>query len=509
MSENPYQLNPEPTPKELARTALVQEVLENLFDQHISLVAPRHYGKTVFVTALAAAARASKRFHDVVFWDLRHFTPADDSAFFARLAEILAEQVTCLGDDTKNHFSSAEQRTYTAIKGFFDHLQGLNMRILVIMDGMDQPLDCAGLTRGVWDNLSGFAKIGSVTLLATSRKPLRQLCKSATGRASDFWERFEDPPTKLKAFTPQEIAAFLKPLADAHGGLATGVDTEFLNTTGGIPRLAACLARRLYDDAKTPGSIPDVRRCAGWVLAEHTTALEAAWDVCSTEEQTAYADLLARGEIEAKDAGKLAHALVPLGLAETAGNKVRPTCALLRDFTSHLQSGLVSLKVLFGTPAAYEKNIRAVVEWRSRQVPVKDPELRDFLADAVERVGNPKLLFKEVRNIASHTLVRLWRHESPDGNSPRYESAADASKADPLRFDDDINLLWHLQMATNSKNRIALKKANRRIYALLSALQGYGDLGQHQGNQQLTNTYAACACLTLIELAAEMDKVGL
>ncbi|HEY5911138.1 MAG TPA: hypothetical protein VJA21_11095 [Verrucomicrobiae bacterium] len=25
---------------------------------------------------------------------------------------------------------------------------------------------------------------------------------------------------------------------------------------------------------------------------------------------------------------------------------------------------------------------------------------------------------------------------------------------------------------------IAMKKANRRIYALLSALQGYGDLGQ-------------------------------
>ena len=508
MSTNPYKLTPDPTPADLARPTLRQQILEELYEHHISIIAPQHYGKTVFVTALAAAARASGRFSDIVFWDLRHFTPNDDAEFFARFAAVLGEQVTSLGDATKAYFKP-EQCSYSGIRGFFEHLNDLGMRILVVLDGMDQPLDCAGLTSGVWDNLSGFSKIGSVNLLATSRKPLRQLCKSATGRASDFWERFEDPPTRLKAFTAEELDCFLKPLADAHGGLETGVPREFANATGGIPRLAVCLARRLYDDAKSPVTLQDVRRSAGWVLSEHADALGAAWDVFSTEQQTAYADLIERKEVDLRESGKLIRALVPIGLAEIAGNKVHPTSTLLRDFTAHLQSGLVSLKVLFGNPAAYEKNIRAVVEWRSRQVSVKDPELRDFLADAVERVANPKLFFKEVRNIASHTLVRIWHHESSDGNSPRYESPADAAKAGPLRFDDDINLLWHLQMSTNSKNRIALHKANRRIYASLSALQGYGDLGQHQGNQQLSNTYAACACLTLIELAAELDNVGL
>jgi hypothetical protein len=70
------------------------------------------------------------------------------------------------------------------------------------------------------------------------------------------------------------------------------------------------------------------------------------------------------------------------------------------------------------------------------------------------------------------------------------------------------NLLTHLQLSTDSRNKITLKKANRRIYSLLNALQGYGDLGQHQGNEVLPPAFAAAACLTVVELAAEMDKAG-
>lgn len=277
------------------------------------------------------------------------------------------------------------------------------------MDGMDQPLDCSGLTKNLWDNLAGFAKVGSVNLLATSRKPLRQLCKSATGRASDFWERFEDPPTRLKTLTPAELEALLKPLADAHGGLEKGVEKEFANTTGGIPRLAVCLARRLFEDAKRPVTLADVRRAAAWVQAEHGSALEAAWDVCSTEEQTAYADLVARGEIEAREAGKLAHALVQLGLAEIDGSKIRPTCTALRDYTSGLQSGLVSVKALFGDAPAYDRHILHVVRWRLSHLTIKDEALRDFVKDAVERVGKPKLFFKEIRSIVDHALTLIWK----------------------------------------------------------------------------------------------------
>jgi hypothetical protein len=67
MSENPYKLTPDPTPKELARVELLYQVLEDLYEHHISIIAPRHYGKTVFVTTLAVAARDSGRFSDVVF----------------------------------------------------------------------------------------------------------------------------------------------------------------------------------------------------------------------------------------------------------------------------------------------------------------------------------------------------------------------------------------------------------------------------------------------------------
>lgn len=138
-------------------------------------------------------------------------------------------------------------------------------------------------------------------------------------------------------------------------------------------------------------AIANVRSAAEWVLSEHTDALEAAWDVCTAEEQTGFADLLEKREVDARDAGKLAHALVPLGLARAEGNKIRASCELLRQFTLSIQSGLVSVRPLFGETAAYERNIRGVVEWRLRQLAVRNPELRDFVADAVARVGNPKL----------------------------------------------------------------------------------------------------------------------
>ena len=507
MSDNPYILTASATPKELARTDKLEEVLEELFEHHISIIAPRHYGKTVFVTALAEAARASRHFSDVVFWDLRHFTPASDAEFFTRFAEVLTEQVVSLGDETRTHFKP-EQRSYSGIRGYFEYAQVSKKRILVVLDGMDHPLDCEGLTKNLWDNLSGFSKIGSINLLATSRKPLRQLCKNTSGRTSDFYERFEDPPVRLKAFSAEEIQSFLSPLRESRGGLAAGFEGEFANWTGGIPRLAVCLARRLFETGDSPVSIANVRSAAEWVLSEHTDALEAAWDICTAEEQTGFADLIEKGEIDTREAGKLAHALVPLGLAQAAGNKIRASCELLRQFTLSIQSGLVSVRLLFGETAAYERNIRGVVEWRLRQVAVKNPELKDFVADAVARVGNPKLFFKEIRNIVDHGLRMVWDVETPDGHSPRYESARAADKVGPLKLGDAYNLLFHLQLSTDSRNRISLKKANRRIYTLLNALQGYGDLGQHQGTEVLPPAFAAAACFTVVELAAEMDKAG-
>ena len=507
MSENPYVLTANHTPKELARIERLNEVLEELFGHHISVIAPRHYGKTIFATALAEAARKSGRFTDVVFWDLRHFTPASDAEFFTSFAGVLAEQVTSLGNETKDYFKP-EQRSYPGIRGFFEYLHGLEMRILVILDGMDHPLDSEGLTKNLWDNLAGFAKIGSVNLLATSRKPLRQLCKNASGRSSDFWERFEDPPTRLRAFSAEEIGAFLKPLAEAQGESGRGVETEFATWTGGIPRLAVCLARRIFENADSPVTVENVRSAAEWVLAEQTDALEAAWDVFTAEEQTGFADLIEKGEVDIREVGKLANALVPLGLAQKTGNKIRAGCELLKRFTVNFQSGLVSVKLLFSETAAYERNMRGVVEWRLRQISVRDPELKDFVQDAVARVGNPKLFFKELRNIVDHALKMIWDAEAPDGHSPRYESEFAARYVGPLNYGDVSNLLRHLQLSTDDRNRMALKKANRRIYTLLNALQGYGDLGQHQRNEIMPPAFAAAACLTVVELAAEMDKAG-
>lgn len=187
-----------------------------------------------------------------------------------------------------------------------------------------------------------------------------------------------------------------------------------------------------------------MRRAAEWVLSEHTDTLEAAWDVCTAEEQTGFADLVEKGEVEARDAKRLVQSLVALGLGQTVGKKIRPSCQLLKEFTANLQSGLVSVSLHFTKPDAYQRNIRVVVDCRLRQITVRDQDFVDFVTDAVQKVGKPNLFFKDIRNILDYALKMVWRLEAQDGQSPRYESDYAAGKSGPLNMNDSRNLLNHL-----------------------------------------------------------------
>jgi hypothetical protein len=51
---------------------------------HISVVGPRHSGKTVFLTALANRVRNDGSFYTgTIYWDLGHLTPSSDADFIA------------------------------------------------------------------------------------------------------------------------------------------------------------------------------------------------------------------------------------------------------------------------------------------------------------------------------------------------------------------------------------------------------------------------------------------
>ena len=510
---HPYRLFTVPPPPPLGRAVDVKNIVAWLAAKdNVSVIAPRHYGKTVLLHAVAEAARAEKVFADVVLWDLRHFTPADDAEFFARFAEVLAEQLTMLGNEPREYFADAAARSATGVRLFFDGLHRRKLCVLVVMDGMDHPLSSQGVTRVTWNNLCGLSERNSIRIATGSRKRLRELCVSSDGRSSELWERFQKHLT-LGAFTESELDGFLCPLKEIAGGLAGGARTEFRNWTGGIPLLSTGLAAALAESGEKNITAERVKAIAESALVAGNDWLAAVWDVCEPATQSAFAELLSVGELLA-DGNPEATRLTNLGLACRIGTMLRPACRFLGGFIAAQQAGLVSLKKLFGDAAAYEHNIRSVAALRWQQLSIGDDDLRAFITYALDAQANPKLFIAQIRNIFASALKLVWAVEAPNGSLPRFQSERALKQTQRFNYllpSDPGPLLQCLELLTykDGENGAKPKKVNRVIYTLLSSLKPAGDIGQHQAEHEVTPGFTAAVALTAVELARELSAAGL
>jgi hypothetical protein len=450
---------------------------------------------------------------NVVFWDLREFTPATDADFFKGMAVTLGEQLTAFGPEARTYFFEPDGQTSQGVKEFFEIAGSEDRIVLLVMDGMDQPLSSEGLTRTTWDNLNGLANRKRFRFLAASRQPLRQLCNSSNGRSSNFWEQFYDPVTRLLPLKMSEVEFFLAPLAEHCGPVAAGAVKEFCNWTGGNPLLAAGLATQLVEVHGGASELTAalINSAAAEVLGEGREWLAAAWDDCDPSLQGAYAELVSLGPV-AHGGSAEGHRLEASALAVRDGGHLRATCRLLEKFSGGDQASLVSLKQLFGDAVAYERNIRSVASLRWQQVTVDDADLQDFVNNALAAQKNAKVFLSTIRNIIEHSLDLLWRAESPNNSVPKFTSEFG------LKFLRDFGTtipaethvrLRCLDLLTFGTNGVKPKKCNRRIYTLLHSLKAYGDLGQHQAGQDIAASFAATVALTAVELTHELSIAGL
>lgn len=246
MASHPYELFRDNSASSLGRSRTLNGILSRLAAHHLSVTGLRYFGKTMLLRVVEQTAKSGSVFAHVVYWDLRHRTPDCDESFFNAFAECLACEI---GDGEVREF--LKDGTFTSIKGVFDYLKVNGERVLLIMDGMDQPLGSENLSPNVWDNLCALAANPSISIVTGSRKRLRQLCANPSSRTSDFWERFHDPVVELHAFTEDELHEFLAPLSELRA-LDRGCEREFMNWTGGVPVLSVALAARLAEGSKGP-----------------------------------------------------------------------------------------------------------------------------------------------------------------------------------------------------------------------------------------------------------------
>ena len=175
-------------PVMLGRTRLFEQLerhLLKLTPDHVQVVGPKLYGKTVLLSHLANKYRSgSSAYVASAYVDLRHSTPQTDGEFRQRLAEAIKAALAPVTPSAADFIDLSEPRLHELIVLVLDQLDNDSQRLLVVLDGFDHVLAAPDLTRHLWDQLRALSQKGSIRLVTGSRQPLRTLCRTDESRTS-------------------------------------------------------------------------------------------------------------------------------------------------------------------------------------------------------------------------------------------------------------------------------------------------------------------------------------
>ena len=259
MTENPYQVLGPTIPLKLGRESLINRINHHLLKptpDHVSVVGPEHYGKSVLLWHLADYYRkdceALKYYLTTVYIDLRRNTPTDDSTFKSRLAGEIKNALALVKPEYSEYVNLEDEKILELLEEIFDELwKSYEARMLVVLDSFDYVLAGTGLTRNLWDQLRDLAQRNSLRFVTGSRRPLRELCKTEESRTSDFWEIFYDTPIQVTALDKSDWNPFLEPFLEAGCKLDNSACKEVTNWTGGVPLLVCALLGELWKSPRT------------------------------------------------------------------------------------------------------------------------------------------------------------------------------------------------------------------------------------------------------------------
>ncbi|MCY4441885.1 MAG: ATP-binding protein [Deltaproteobacteria bacterium] len=487
---------------------------------HVSVVGPAHYGKSVLLRHLADAHHSgSSHYLTTAHIHLRHDIPASDSAFKQRFAEAVREALQAAGSDLSDWVDVEDENIHELLGLVFDELEGKRVRLLVVLDGLDYVLAATGLTRNLWDQLRVLAQKPSLRLVTGSRRPLRELCRTEESRTSDFWEIFYDEPVRVAVLGDADWPAFLQPLRDGGCVFDESARKEIANWTGGVPVLVCAVLQKLWEDH--PGesiSKLEIDRAANTMLDGRREVLATLWEDCNHE---LHADLgvLSARDIPCADLSDSRRRTVEeRGFGRVSSNRLRGSCRLMQRYAKEQAPALADLNRLFGTASGFETHIRSLLELRLIQIkrPHWDEELHASVSNAVRAVSPaPEQALTWVRSIANRVLTLIWQAELPPDRTLPAEWL-DEWRSNGLDPRDDRGRLPRgagpqchiLRLVTGSdRTRRQSKYVTKTTYLFVDHLQSVGDFGQHRSdfpNTKVTIGFSAAVVLAAISLVESL-----
>ena len=527
VTANPYQVFGPSVPTMLGRGSLINKIEGRLLKDtpdHVSIVGPMHYGKSVLLNHLADTHRTgSSHYLTTVYIDFRISPPESDAAFKQRLANALKTGLQPVRSELSGHIDPEYERIHELLDDVFADLakEKETARILVVLDGFDHVLVGTGLTRNLWDQLRELARRPSLRLVTGSRRRLRELCRTKEARSSNFWGIFHDPPSQVSTLDDSDWDAFLLPLLDAGCTLDAPARKEIVNWTGGVPVLVCALLQELWEThyGGTQLSKPEIDEAAATILNGPRESLSALWDDCDDELR---ADLgtLASTDIRLADlSDRRRDAIESRGFGRESRNHLRGSCRLMQRYAERQAPAVVDLKRLFGTASGFETHIRSMLELRLEQIASRNVDglLHDHIRRVVRDMDKPEIALDGIRPIARRALTLIWDAELPPDKSLRPEWVEHWKRVG-VDFQHDEGKLPDgygpqcglLRLVTGTGNTRPMGKCVTKTTCLLvDHLHSVGNFGQHQEQSLETSIsigFVAASVLAAISLVENLTE---
>jgi hypothetical protein len=512
MSDTPFPILGTTVAPMVGRTAILQRMIGALAKpapDHLQVIGSRFAGKTVLLHALAAHLRQREEnpYTAVLIWDLGHQTPATDQAFLQRFARELAEALKGRHEECASQLTTVSENPFTELGEIFEYLNDGSGKVLALLDGFDKPLAQGGLTRNLWDQLRELASNPSLRLVTASRRRLSELVRHPDAQTSDFWNIFNAVPVRVGCFDDADLNAICSSLPGI--SIEGGARTELLNATNGFPILTLSVLNTICNRAMQGAITPHAMRtaCDDTLDAAHAP-LEALWKDCSASAQDLFRTVLAETSVSrAGIAGSDVETLLERGFVQLVGNKLERANRLLGCYLAEEPNDVTAFKRLFGSKEAYDSNLKSVLERRVGQLVDLDSILKRYLERGIEDLPeHPESFLRHVRGIEDRAFELVWDAELPDRRIPsewmstwKYKGERRASELETT-FPQGGRRLLLLDLMTGDGG--PAKRVTRSTYALLSAVHGLANFGQHQEGASIEVGTAYAVVHLCVELAA-------
>jgi hypothetical protein len=301
------------------RTHLLRRFYETVFNrQSVSLLGPRHIGKSSFLWCTALSEMQARFPYDLschifVFLDLREYLQKTCEDFFHSVSKEMITQSTKVGLTLQ-----AEGRGEDEFSSVLDQIAGQGFFPVLLLDGFDKVTRNEHFGPEFFWFLRAQASVGLVSYVTASIKPLYEVChRDIVG--SPFFNIFYS--YTLEALTPEEAHALITvpaeraamPFSDAEVALV-------LRLAGRHPFFIQRVCHVLYEEKlQRNGGEIDEQRLKNLAYRDLLPRFQSTWEELSETQQILLQD-------EAQQKGKQQRELPELSESLLFRQFVRKTC---------------------------------------------------------------------------------------------------------------------------------------------------------------------------------------